>query len=131
MLSTFGSAACTSEARQDLAETAFIKAVNLKCKVTKAEVSLGWDVADELGADEKGRELAAEAKKRTGELLAEIDRIDGPADIRQEVEELFRRSQTVVDQMSDGRITTEEGRARLEELRREARDRGLGECVSI
>lgn len=124
-------AGCTQDARQDLAESAFVKAVNLKCKVSKAEFSLAWNLADELGADDKGRELAGQATEQTDELLAEIDRLDGPADIRKDVERLFEQSSVTLQEMADGTVSLEDGRARLEELRQEARDRGLGECVSI
>ena len=122
---------CTGEARNDLAREAFIKAVNLKCKLTKSEYSLAWDVADQLGADERGRELAVAARRRSDELLAEVDRLDGPRDVTGEVRDLFRKASDTAQEAADGRIEPAEARARLEELRREARDRGLGECVSI
>lgn len=122
---------CTGEARSDLAREAFIKAVNLKCKLTKSEYSLAWDVADQLGADERGRELAVAARRRSDELLAEIDRLDGPRDVTSEVQDLFRKASDTAQEAADGRIDPAEARARLEELRQEARDRGLGECVSI
>ena len=43
--------ACTEEARTDLAKSAFIKTVNLKCKLSKSEAKLAWNLAGELGVD--------------------------------------------------------------------------------
>jgi hypothetical protein len=122
---------CSSSARSDLAESAFIKAVNLQCKLKKSEYTLAWNIADELGADEQARKVQGEAKEQTDRLLAEIDRLDGPADVRKDVEDLFRQSSEAVQDINGGRITVEDGRARLEELRQRASDRGLGECVSL
>jgi hypothetical protein len=128
----FGS--CSSGDQQDtakrVAEKAFVASVNLKCKVMKTKAKLAWDVADELGAGEKARELQAQAKERTNALVADIDRLDGPVEVRQQVKDLLQESVTTLDQVSDGTLTAEQGRAKLEELRQQARDRGIGECVT-
>ena len=123
--------ACSSEARNDAASSLFIKAVNLKCKVSKSEARLAWSIGDELGAGEKARELQASARQQTDRLIAQIDRLSGPTDIRQAVGDLFAKSSSVVNDVSNGKVSADEGRAKLDDLRQQARDKGLGECVSI
>ena len=39
--------ACTEEARTDLAKSAFVRAVNLKCKLSESEAKLAWNLAGE------------------------------------------------------------------------------------
>jgi hypothetical protein len=130
----FGVTACSSgegnEAAKRIAEKAFIASVNLKCKATKTKAKLAWDIADELGAGDKARELQAQARKRTDALVADIDRLDGPVEVRKQISELLEKSATTLDDVSNGTLTPEEGKARLEELRQEAKDRGIGECVT-
>ena len=122
--------ACTAEARSDAAFSLFIKAVNLKCKVSKSEARLAWSIGDELGADDKARALQASARQQTDRLIAQIERLSGPGDIRQEVGDLFAKSSAVLKDVSNGKVSADEGQARLNDLREQARDRGLGECVS-
>jgi thiamine biosynthesis lipoprotein ApbE len=127
-------AGCSSgegkETAKRVAEKAFIASVNLKCKAYKTKAKLAWDIADELGAGNKAKELQASAKKRTDDLVAEIDRLDGPVDVRKQVNELLQQSATTLDEVSNGTLTPEEGKARLEELQQQAKDRGIGECVT-
>jgi hypothetical protein len=120
---------CTSQARNDVAKTAFIKAVNLKCKVSKAEARFAWDLADQLSS---GPQAAAQkkAKEATSRLLADIDRLDGPVDVAAGLQSGLRSSQKTLDDVNKGQITIDEGKAKLEELRQSARDQGFGECVS-
>ena len=122
---------CSAEARNDAASSLFIKAVNLKCKVSKSEARLAWSVGDELGAGAKAREVQASARRQTDRLIAQIDRLSGPSDIRQEVGDLFAKSSSVVNDVSNGKVSADEGRARLDDLRQQARNKGLGECVSL
>ena len=56
---------CTEKARNDVAASAFIKAVNLKCQITKSEAKIAWDLTDELGADDQARQAAASAETST------------------------------------------------------------------
>ncbi len=121
---------CTAEARNDAATSLFVKAVNLKCKMAKSEARLAWSIGDELGAGAQAVELQAAAAEHTDNLLAQIDRLNGPADIRQQVSELFAKSSSVVTGVLNGRISADEGKAKLNNLRQQARDKGLGECVS-
>ena len=121
---------CTSEARNDAASSLFITAVNLKCKVSKSEARLAWSIGDELGADDQARALQAKARQQTARLLAQIDRINGPANLRAEVGNLLAQSSTVLKDVSNGTVSTEDGKAKLDKLRQQARDKGLGECVS-
>ena len=80
---------CTAEARNDAAKSLFVKAVNLKCKVMKSEAKLAWNLADELGAGSKALEIQTAASNQTDKLLAEINRLDGPANVRKEVGSFF------------------------------------------
>ena len=122
---------CTSEARNDAASSLFIKAVNLKCKVSKSEARLAWSIGEELGADDQARALQAKARQQTDRLLAQVDRLDGPANIRAEIGNLLAQSSTVVKEVSNGTVSTEDGRTKLDDLRQQARNKGLGECVSL
>jgi hypothetical protein len=125
-----GLAGCTSEARNDVAKTAFIKAVNLKCKVTKAQGRFVWDLADELTKGPQGT-AQKKAKDATTKLLADIDRLDGPVDVAAGLRSALESSQKALDDVNTGRITIDEGKAKLEELRQSARDQGYGECVTL
>jgi hypothetical protein len=121
---------CTSQARNDVAKTAFIKAVNLKCKVSKAEARFAWDLADQLGAGDKALAAQKRAQSATQGFLADIDRLDGPADVASRLRSALQSSQKVLTEVNEGRLTIEDGQAKLEDLRQSARDQGFGECVS-
>ncbi len=121
---------CTSQARNDVAKTAFIKAINLKCKVSKTEARFAWDLADELGAGDQALNARSKSRAATDRLLADIDRLDGPADVAAGLKSALRSSQKALTEMNQGLVTVEEGRAKLDELRQSARDQGFGECVS-
>lgn len=123
-------AGCTEQARKDAAETVFIKAVNLKCKVMKTEAKLAWSVADQMGVDDKAKELAAQAKAKTDSLIAEINSLGGPTDISGSVKDLLKQSSAVVTDVSKGRVSVDDGKAKLEDLRQQAKDKGIGECVT-
>lgn len=123
------SIACSEQTRSDVAASAFIKAVNLKCKLTMAEAKLAWDLADELGADEKARAVAGSAARSTDRLVGEIDRLDGPVNVANQLKRVLESSKNVIANVSNGQTTAVEGRATLEDLRRQARDQGFGECV--
>jgi hypothetical protein len=121
--------ACTKDARTDLARRTFIAAVNLKCKVTKSEAKLAWNIADDLGAGAQATKTMASARAATDKLLAEIDRIDGPADITGDVKSALRSSSDVVAEVLKGTTTIDDGKAKLDALRSKARDEGFGDCV--
>lgn len=122
---------CSAEARKDAAASLFIKLVNAKCRAAKNEAKLAWDIADALGADDQLAKARSAAAERTNRLVEEINKLAGPVDARRRVTELFASSSEVLADVSDGKITTEEGRKRLEELREKASDEGLGDCVSL
>ncbi len=124
-------AACTEEARTDLAKSAFVKTVNLKCKLSKSEAKLAWNLSGELGADAQAREALGSARRATDRLLSEIDGLDGPVDVADQFKRALRSSQDVVAEVSKGTITASEGRAELASLRERAREQGFGECVSL
>ena len=122
--------ACTAAARNDAAESLFIKAVNVKCKISKSEARLAWNIGNELGAAAQARQLQASARKQTEKLLAEIDRLDGPTDVHKAVSDLLAKSAAVMSGLSNGTLSVDQGKVKLEDLRRQAVERGLGECVS-
>ncbi len=121
---------CTEKSRNDVAKSAFIKAVNLKCKVSKAEARFAWDLAGQLGAGDQGRAARVKANEATARLLADIDRLDGPTDVASGLTRALRSSQQVVIDVNKGLLTIDEGKTKLKELRQSARAQGFGECVS-
>lgn len=123
--------ACTQEARTDLAKSAFVKAVNLKCKLSKSEAKLAWNLAGELGVDAKAREAMSSARRATDRLLAEVNSVGGPPDVADQLKQALRSSQNIVADVSEGSISASEGRARLASLREKARAQGFGECVAL
>ncbi len=131
LLATATVGACTDEARTDLAKSAFVKAVNLKCKLTKSEAKLAWNLAGELGVDAKAREAMISARRATDRLLAEVDNVGGPPDVADQLKAALRSSENIVADVRNGSITVSEGRAQLESLRKNARAQGFGECVGL
>ncbi len=123
--------ACTEEARTDLAKSAFIKTVNLKCKLSKSEAKLAWNLAGELGVDAQAREAMSSARRATDRLLAEVDSVGGPPDVADQLKSALTSSQRIVADVSKGSISASEGRAELAELREKARAEGFGECVAL
>ena len=121
---------CTEQSRNEVAKTAFIKAVNLKCKVSKGEARFAWDLAGQLGAGDQARAARVKANATTARLLADIDRLDGPADVAVGITRALRSSQQAVVDVNKGVITVDDGKAKLEALRQSAREQGFGECVS-
>jgi hypothetical protein len=131
VLGVFFGSACTEEARTDLAKSAFVKTVNLKCKLSKSEAKLAWNLAGELGVDAKAREAMSSARRATDRLLAEVKSVGGPPDVTDQLTQALRSSQDIVSEVSKGSITASEGRARLASLRNNARAGGFGECVAL
>lgn len=123
--------ACTEEARTDLAKSAFTKAVNLKCKLSKSEAKLAWNLAGELGVDAQAREAMNSARRATDRLLAEVDTVGGPPDVTDQFKDALRSSQRIVAEVSKGSISVPEGRAQLASLREKASAEGFGECVTL
>lgn len=121
---------CTDTSRNDVVKSAFIKAVNLKCKVSKSEARFAWDLAGDLGADDQARSARAKASAATARLLADVDRLDGPADVATELTKALRSSQQALIDVNRGRLTPDQAKAKFDELRQSARDQGFGECVS-
>ena len=131
VLASMTSAACTEEARADLARSAFVKTVNLKCKLSKSEAKLAWNLAGELGVDAQAREAMTSARRATDRLIAQVDSVGGPPDAADQLKEVLRSSRDIVAGVSKGSITTSEGRAQLASLRKKARAQGFGECVDL
>ncbi len=123
--------ACTEEARTDLAKSAFVKTVNLKCKLSKSEAKLAWNLAGELGVDAQAREAVSSARRATDRLLAEVESVGGPPDVADQLKGALRSSQRIVADVSTGSISASEGRAQLASLREKARSEGFGECVAL
>ena len=131
VLASMTSAACTEEARADLARSAFVKTVNLKCKLSKSEAKLAWNLAGELGVDAQARQAVTSARRATDRLIAEVDSVGGPPDVADQLKEALRSSQDIVADVSKGSISTSEGRAQLALLRKKVRAQGFGECVAL
>ncbi len=131
VLGTITGAACTEEARTDLATSAFVKTVNLKCKLSKSEAKLAWNLAGELGVDAQAREAMTSARRATDRFLAEVNSVGGPPDVADQLKQALRSSQDIVAEVSKGSITSSEGRAQLASLREKARAQGFGECVAL
>ncbi len=123
--------ACTEEARTDLAKSAFVKTVNLKCKLSKSEAKLAWNLAGELGVDAQAREAMSSARRATDRLVAEVESVGGPPDVADQLKGALRSSQRIVADVSKGSISASEGRAQLASLREKARSEGFGECVAL
>ena len=131
VLATATVGACTQEARADLAKSAFVKTVNLKCNLSKSEAKLAWNLAGELGVDAQAREAMRSARRATDRLLAEVDSVGGPVDATDQLKAALRSSQAIVADVSNGSITASEGRAQLASIREKARAQGFGECVAL
>jgi polyhydroxyalkanoate synthesis regulator phasin len=92
-------------------------------------VALARTVADSLGATDAAKAKAEEVRQRTDDLRAQLSALGGPSSVAGPVTDALKEAAGIPAQVSDGKLTPEEGRARLETLRAQLRAEGLDQCV--
>lgn len=114
---------------EQVARAAFIKSVNLRCSATKAQISLAGDVGRALGMDTAAKRKADELRRNTEGLRQQLKALRGPPGLRKTLDAQLREAAAIPAKVSNGQLSVAEGRSRLETLRTELRNEGLGECV--
>ena len=99
-----------------LAKAAFIKAANFRCRTVKTQVALARSVADSLGATDAAKAKAEEVRKQTDDLRAQLSALGGPSSVAGPVKDALKVAAGIPAQVSDGQLTPEAGKARLEEI---------------
>lgn len=114
---------------EQVARAAFIKSVNLRCSATKAQISLAGDVGHALGVDAAAKRKADELRQSTEGLRQQLKALQGPSGLRKTLDAQLREAAAIPAKVSNGQLSVAEGRSRLETLRTNLRNQGLGECV--
>ncbi len=114
---------------EQVARAAFIKSVNLRCSATKAQISLAGDVGQALGVDAAAKRKADELRQSTEGLRQQLTALQGPSGLRNTLDAQLQEAAAIPAKVSNGQLSVTEGRTRLEKLRTELRNEGLGECV--
>jgi hypothetical protein len=126
---------CSKSGKQ-LANRAFIEAVNLKCRTTKAKVEIAGRLAKAASETDKGKQVSADAQARVDgarakadELIATITKLSGPVDLGDELTKGFGVLRDIPGQVSDGKLTQAEAAKKIEETRSQIRAKGFVDCV--
>ena len=131
--------ACTSTGdslAKQAANRAFIEAVNLQCRSTKAKVEIAGKIARIASQTDKGTSVSADAESRLNsardraqELVDRFSALAGPSGLKRELSSGFKKLQQVSNDVSGGRLTKEEGLRQIGEARAQLRAKGFDDCA--
>jgi hypothetical protein len=126
---------CSSTGKT-LARAAFVQAVNLECRSTRARVEIAGRLATVAAQTDQGRGLTADgqakldaAKGRAQDLVDRFAGIGGPSGLQESLVAGFRTLKDIPGQVSDGSLTPEEGKRRIDATRADLRANGFVDCV--
>ena len=118
------------------ANRAFVEAVNLQCRSTKAKIEIAGKIARVASQTDKGTSVSADAESRLNsardraqELIDRFSALAGPSSLKSELSSGFKKLQQVSNDVSGGRLTKEEGLRQIEEARAQLRAKGFDDCA--
>ena len=130
---------CTSTVdslAKQAANRAFIEAVNLQCRSTKAKIEIAGKIARIASQTDKGTSVSADAQSRLNSardkaqtLIDRFAAIAGPNGLKGELSSGFKKLQDVSNDVADGRLTKEEGLRQIEAARAQLRANGFDDCA--
>ena len=132
--------ACTSSAADSLAKNAanraFVEAVNLQCRSTKAKIEIAGKIAKIAAQTDKGQSVSADAETRLNaakdkaqELIDRFSTLAGPSGLKDDLANGFKKLQDVSNDVAEGKLTKEEGLRQIEEARAQLREKGFDDCA--
>ena len=121
---------------KSIGESAFVEAVNLKCRGDKAKFAVAKRVAGDLADTPKGQELQADAQRRLDDLGARweelngtVAKLNGPKSIEDVIANAAEAFKSLPGEVADKTLTPAEAKDKLESIRSELRAKGFVDCV--
>ncbi len=131
--------ACTSTGdslAKQAANRAFIEAVNLQCRSTKAKIEIAGKIAKIASQTDKGQSVSADAETRLNtakgkaqELIDRFSSLAGPSGLKDDLTSGFKKLQDVSNDVADGKLTKDEGLRQIEDARAQLRAKGFDDCA--
>ena len=118
------------------ANRAFVEAVNLQCRSTRAKIEIAGKIAKIASQTEKGKtvtgdagERLATAKDRAQQLIDRVSALAGPSGLSDDLTNGFERLQSISNDIADGKLSKAEGLRQIEEARTQLRAKGFDDCA--
>lgn len=136
LLIASGCASAGTALAQKAGKAAFVEAVNLHCRSTKARIEIAGKIAKIAAETDQGKQMTADAqvraeaaKDKAQSLIDQIGKLAGPTGLQDDLISGFKKLREIPGQMADGNLTKDEGLAQIEKTRADLRAKGFTDCV--